>query len=196
MRLDPFRGDGRAILGKIHLVCADIPFGLPDHPVENLSVENVRLYFKGGGSRDDAHRQVPEWPEKYPEFDMFGQLPAYAFFVRHARNLRFSNVSVEFDQSEIRPGMSFEDVEGLDIDGVAIAGSSDGEPLIKFYQVRECLMRGCRIPWPVSTFIQVAGERSDGITITGNDLRRAQKAVDIVPNVARSAVYQLSNRTE
>ncbi len=168
--------------------------GLPDHHIENVSLENLRLFFKGGGLMEDARRQMPELPDDYPEFDMFDRLPAYALFGRHVQNLRLSNITVGFDRSESRPGLSFEDVEGLDVDGLRIAGPDGDQPVLKLHQVRDCLVRGSRISGRASAFLQVSGERSAGITLIGNDLSRAQKAVEIVPNVPKDCVFQSSNR--
>ncbi|MHC4435497.1 MAG: hypothetical protein ACYTBS_27015, partial [Planctomycetota bacterium] len=51
--------------------------GLPGHPVENVSLSNVKLTFEGGGTREDASREIPEKAASYPESTMFGTLPAY-----------------------------------------------------------------------------------------------------------------------
>ncbi len=89
--------------------------GLPGHPVENITLDNVRLSFVGGGTEADAKRVVQEQAEKYPEYGMFGTLPAYGFYCRHARHLTFRNVETRFASPEARPGLVTEDVEGLRI---------------------------------------------------------------------------------
>lgn len=87
--------------------------GLPGHPVEDVTLDNVRLSFAGGGTPVDAQRKIEENADKYPEYRMFGTLPAYGFYCRHARNLTFRNVETRFDAPEARPGLVTEDVEGL-----------------------------------------------------------------------------------
>ena len=94
--------------------------GLPKHLVEHVTLENVRLWFDGGGTREDAQRAVPELPDKYPEFSMFGVLPAYGFYCRHARKLTFHNVEVYAAGEEARLPLVTEDVED-----VTVAGSSN-----------------------------------------------------------------------
>ncbi len=44
---------------------------------------------------------------------MFGTLPAYGFYCRHARNVTFRNVETRFESPEVRPGLVRDDVEGL-----------------------------------------------------------------------------------
>ena len=89
--------------------------GLPGHPIENVTVENVRLSFDGGGKlRTD---EVPEFPEKYPEFGMFGKLPAYGLYCRHARNLSLRNVRTSVAAADPRPALVCDDVKELELKG-------------------------------------------------------------------------------
>jgi hypothetical protein len=67
----------------------------------------------GGGTPADAARKIEEYADKYPEFAMFGTLPAYGFYCRHARNLTFRNVETRFEPPEARPGLVTDDVQGL-----------------------------------------------------------------------------------
>jgi hypothetical protein len=46
---------------------------------------------------------------------MFGDLPATGFFVRHAKNVEFSNVEIATKTSDARPAFHLEDVEGADL---------------------------------------------------------------------------------
>jgi len=66
--------------------------GLPERAIENVTLANIRIQFPGGGTAADAAREIAELPEKYPEYSMFGILPASGFFCRHVKNLRLLNV--------------------------------------------------------------------------------------------------------
>ncbi len=57
-----------------------------------------------------ADEAVPENADKYPEHNMFGTLPAYAFYCRHARNLALRNIHTEFVSPEQRPAVVNADV--------------------------------------------------------------------------------------
>ena len=46
--------------------------GLPGHTIENVTLSNIQLGFEGGGTKEDASRQIPEKPTSYPESTMFG----------------------------------------------------------------------------------------------------------------------------
>jgi len=47
--------------------------GIPGHPVENLTLENIDLALPGGGTAEDAQLQLPEKESAYPEWNMFGR---------------------------------------------------------------------------------------------------------------------------
>ncbi len=90
--------------------------GLPDYPVRNVSVSNVSIHHKGGVSADEmdkSYESIKDEKEKdYPEATMWGNLPAKGFFVRHARNVRFSNIEVTTAQPDARPDFVEIDSEG------------------------------------------------------------------------------------
>ena len=90
--------------------------GLPDYPVRNVSISNVSIHHQGGISADEMDKifeSVKNEKEKdYPEATMWGNLPAKGFFVRHARNVRFSNIEVTTEQPDARPDFVEIDSEG------------------------------------------------------------------------------------
>ena len=89
--------------------------GLKDHPVENVWLSDITLHHRGGVTAGDLQQIADslrdEKEKEYPEATMWGNLPAKAFFVRHARNVNFNNVTVLTDQPDARPEFVREDVE-------------------------------------------------------------------------------------
>ena len=90
--------------------------GLPDYPVRNVSLSNISLHHKGGVKAEqltEIYDSIADEKEKaYPEATMWGNLPAKGFFVRHARNVQFSNIKVETEQPDARPDFVEIDTEG------------------------------------------------------------------------------------
>ncbi len=43
---------------------------------------------------------------------MFGPMPAHGFFIRHAKNLEFSNIEIAYERPDQRPAIVVEDVVG------------------------------------------------------------------------------------
>jgi len=51
---------------------------------------------------------TPEQEKQYPEPSMFGMLPAYGFFIRHAKGIELNNVEVGFMEEDRRPAFVLE----------------------------------------------------------------------------------------
>ena len=66
---------------------------------------------------------------------MFGTLPAYGFFVRHARNVMLRDVEVGFEREDVRPAFVLRDVTDAHFDHVR-ARLAPGVPLLRLRDVR------------------------------------------------------------
>jgi len=82
---------------------ASIIAGLAGHDIEDVKLSNIRIHYKGGGTREDAAREVQENEKSYPEPSMFGVIPAYGFYVRHVNGIAFDNVNVSYEKDDARP---------------------------------------------------------------------------------------------
>ncbi|MFN7999240.1 MAG: glycoside hydrolase family 28 protein [Bryobacteraceae bacterium] len=162
--------------------------GLAGHEIENVVLDNIRLSFGGGGSASDPNREIPEKPDGYPEFSMFGKLPAYGLYCRHVKNLRLSNIQTGFTEPEGRPAMVADDVETLEMANCRWTQGPDADSAVRFTQTRHAFVHGCRSSGPVGTWARVTGERSRHVRFLGNDLDSAGRVVETSPEVAGDAV--------
>jgi polygalacturonase len=89
---------------------ASIIAGVPDHNIQDVSLSNIRLFYRGGGKKELADMQLPERETNYPEPSMFGETPAYGFFIRHVEGIEFNNVTVNFLNPEMRPPFVLDEV--------------------------------------------------------------------------------------
>lgn len=119
--------------------------GIPGHAIEDVKLSNIRHHLAGGLTPGDAVQNPPELETAYPEPSMFGTLPAYGFFVRHARGISWDNVDVRFGRPDTRPAFVLRDVADADVhhcradqaagtpafvlDGVDDFRVSDGRPV-------------------------------------------------------------------
>lgn len=87
--------------------------GIPGHAIEDLQLSNISISYKGGGTREMAGREVPEYEKDYPEPYRFGMMPAYGFFFRHVKGLNVHDVKVSFMEDELRPAFILEHVTGV-----------------------------------------------------------------------------------
>ena len=71
------------------------------------------LEFAGGVTNPVDPADVPELEDLYPEATMFGELPAYAFFIRHAEDISLSDITAITLDPDMRKPVLTEDVRGL-----------------------------------------------------------------------------------
>lgn len=90
--------------------------GTPGHPVENVTLSNIRLVYKGGGTAADAARKIPEVIGAYPEPSMFGVSPAYGLFARHVKGLVLRDIDISTETPDARPKVVFTDVSDVRAD--------------------------------------------------------------------------------
>ncbi len=83
---------------------ASIISGIPGHPIEDVKLSNIRIIYKGGGTLAQTAVTPPEKESNYPEPSMFGDIPAYGFFVRHADSIEFS-IKLGYVKEDLRPAV-------------------------------------------------------------------------------------------
>ena len=104
--------------------------GLADQPVCNVVLENIEIKFPGAGRPDfakvgtDELNKVPEMPKAYPEFSQFCELPAWGFYIRHAEGITFKNVKISAAESDYRPAIVLDDVDGASFQKVTATVSN------------------------------------------------------------------------
>jgi polygalacturonase len=108
--------------------------GIPGHHVEDIKISDVYLHHQGGGTAEMAALQPAEEEAGYPDPRMFDRLPARGFFIRHARNLEFSNVEIAHGRPDVRPAFWMNDVSGVDLFRVKVA-ENPGAPIFKLTSV-------------------------------------------------------------
>ncbi len=86
--------------------------GLKDHPIEDVTLDNIRVDFDGGGTAAQADRVVPELEREYPEPTSFGVTPSWGLYARHARNLVVHHVILRPTTADARTSIQLEDVDG------------------------------------------------------------------------------------
>jgi len=167
--------------------------GLPEAAIENLTLSNLRLSFEGGGTRADAARPIPEEPTAYPEYSMFGRLPAYGLYCRHVKGLKLRNVQLQWAQVDRRHALVFDDVEDVSIDGLDMPYSPGAGAVVRLTNARNVFVRGCRPSDGTDLFLKVDGATSEGIVLTGNDFSGAARAVERTPDVPMKAIAEIAN---
>jgi len=140
--------------------------GLPGQYIENVTLSNIRILYRGGLSLKDVTEQnqslvsnfftrraeegpnaaradayaVPERVKDYPEPSAFGILPAYGFFIRHVKNITLRDVEIGFLNEDTRPAVVLVDVQGADMDNLK-AQRAGGAPMFVLRDVKDFTVR-------------------------------------------------------
>jgi hypothetical protein len=106
-----------------HSVFPAVIAGLPGHRIQNVTLENIRVTYPGGGAMPDrapnhesAQTQpapIPENPSDYPECSMFGDLPVWGLYLRHVEDIKLKKVQLSVVVPDARPMTRSDDAEGV-----------------------------------------------------------------------------------
>lgn len=87
--------------------------GLPDHPIEDVVMRDLRLKVSAARGRPPDEHTVPEFHESqgiYPDAAMIGKLaPAYGLWTRHVRRLTLERVAFVPASPDPRPAIQMDD---------------------------------------------------------------------------------------
>jgi len=126
--------DGVGMMSGIQIM------GLPELPVEGVRLDNIRLVSNGGGTAEDATKEVKELGTGYPEPRNLGTLPAYGVYARHVKGLELANIQTSFLKNDLRPAIAAVDIDGLEIDNFK-GQVGDGAVASKWENVRGLVIR-------------------------------------------------------
>lgn len=147
--------------------------GLPGHPITGVSLSNIRITFDGGVKKADVTSLPGELSSHYPESTMWGKLPAYGFFIWHAKDISFSNIELHFKRQDSRPVIYCDDVDGLTVDGLRADISREADGFISMANVNNAVIRGCDPVDGTNNFLYLNGKVRD-IDVIANDLSRVR----------------------
>ena len=144
---------------------ASIISGIPGHDVEDVRLSGIRIVSRGGLTLDQVAKQpadlvnaffyrdsggvpprrpydTPEREQEYPEPSMFGILPAYGFFIRHAKGIELNDVNVAYLKEDGRPAFVLDAVEGIELVHCRAARAA-GAPMLVMMNARRVSTQGC-----------------------------------------------------
>lgn len=125
--------------------------GIPGYPVQDVILENIEISYGGRASKNIAHiplnaiGSVPENEAAYPEFSMFGELPSWGMYVRHAEGITFKNVKLNFIEADFRPAMVFDDARKINISGLSVPTYAE-LPMILLNNTSETTLKNLKLP--------------------------------------------------
>lgn len=135
VEIPPLPKDYHREIGKDHNLIPASIVGMPGHPVRGVHLSNIKIRYAGKADRNHAEVRldqldsIPNREKEYPEFTMWGELPAWAFYIRHAEDVTIENSTFTLAAGDFRSAIVADDAPRLVLDKLTI-GSGGGEPLI------------------------------------------------------------------
>ncbi len=102
--------------------------GMPDHPIEDITIKDVQFIVSGGGTLEDAEKmEVDEYTLEvlkghWPEFYLVGTLPAYGIYARHMEGLTLENISIKTVADDKRVPVILNDVTNASVRAISSNG--------------------------------------------------------------------------
>ncbi len=168
--------------------------GLPEHTIENVTLSNIHLGFEGGGTKKDVAREIAEKPESYPESTMFGTLPAYGFFCRHVKGLKFHNLRLETLSADYRHAVVFDDVSDAVLDSLDAPFAAEAAGMIRCTNSQSVSIRNCRPANGTELFLDLRGPQSRNILLLSNDFSGVKEISRLAADVPDSALSLAANQ--
>jgi len=138
--------------------------------IENVSMDNIHLQFVGGGSEENAKSTlIDKSAHGYPEYDNFGNTPAYGINCIYAKGIRFSNIVLSYQKDDVRPAMYLQNCEDVSISSLHAKVSGKAPAYIRFNNQNSALINNSKPRSGQVPFCSFEGKTKD-ITIMNNDI--------------------------
>ena len=89
--------------------------GMSDTPLKNISLNNIYIEYRGGGTAEMSSKNYREQGTNYPEPRWAGPTPSYGLYARHIDGLRLSNITFALKKEDKRPAIIMKDVINADM---------------------------------------------------------------------------------
>jgi hypothetical protein len=166
--------------------------GIPGYPVENISLSHISIEFEGGGTKEDFRREVLEKEKAYPEYDMFDVLPSYGFFIRHAQNVRLSDIQLFTKAEDLRPAICLNEVVGSNLDNLNLSGSVNNNCSISLEKAENIRISECRIQGSTNALLNLKGSENSKVILLNSTLTNV-KAVYTLESKPKDVVVEIGN---
>jgi hypothetical protein len=132
--------------------------GLPGYPVQDVILENIEITYGGRSNKSIAYiplneiGTVPEKRANYPEFSMFGELPSWGLYIRHAEGITLNNVTLRYREADFRPAVVMDDVKRSTVKGLHIPTAAE-TPVILLNNTIGVDLGAPKTPFPAAAIL-------------------------------------------
>jgi hypothetical protein len=112
---------------KFPEVGAGMVMGIPGYYIEDVTLSNIRIYYRAGAGKEAVNKDVAENTDMYPDPYRWHSLPAYGMYFRHVKGLRVNDVVLRYMNRDERPAFVLDDVHNARFTNVD-AQKGEGAP--------------------------------------------------------------------
>ena len=118
-------------------------WGKPGTPIAGIEFKNVSIIARGGHPVTDADILPAENDERFPRH--LGTLPAYAWYLRHVKDIRFTDCEFRVEKSDGRPAFVIDDGETVVLKNTTLPiGSECSSRIAVRSQTKDLTIRNCK----------------------------------------------------
>ena len=163
--------EGR-LTGRIDPPTEGILFtGLPNHYIEDVTLENIHFSYTGFGNLDVKDRVVPEDEARYPEQLFFGILPSYGMYLRHVKGLKVKNVRMELRAHDNRPAIVMDDVVESSFENISFDIKPEASSAFVIKNSTVLKLDNLKSIGKVEYLMAIKGEKSERISLENTDIK-------------------------
>ena len=108
--------------------------GVPGHEIQDIRLHDIYIQHRGGGTQEQAASMPAENEQKYPEPNMFGEMPSQGFYLRHVRNVSLRDIEIAAMAEDARPALIMQNVVDADLFHIKTPTSA---PVLKLYECKD-----------------------------------------------------------
>ncbi len=105
--------------------------------------------------------------------------------IKDARHVELHAVRVDTDAG---PAVAVERANNVELVDLATRTPHPATPVVRLSNVRQANLRGCFVSQGTEVFLEVRGERTDGVLVESIDFTNAKRPIDVLPGVPARAV--------
>src|SRR5258707_12528087 len=123
---------------------------LGDRGIENISFSDVQVTYGGGGTTEEAAREIPQVAGEYFEI---GTPPAHGLYARNVRGLSLKDVRFDLQEPDARPAIVMDHVSDAELGGVSAHGNPEAKAVIRMTETREVLITSPPVLTPAASCV-------------------------------------------
>jgi hypothetical protein len=136
---------------------------------------------------------VDEMEDAYPEPTMFGLLPSYGLFIRHAENMQINNITIYLKTGDERPAVAIDDGRNLSFSSLSIENPSATKAVFHCREAENIGINGFKSSGKSNTFIQLEEDSNKKISLMNNDFSNITGNIGIPERTANEVIEDSYN---